>query len=69
MSDGPPGTIKIKKYYDDCDNVCWSHGYDVAGNHHSGNCKFKLANHINTHTGANSKPGASQKEKQFSKWA
>ena len=22
MSDGPPGTIKIKKYYKECDNVC-----------------------------------------------
>ena len=69
MSDGPPGTIKIKKYYDDYDNVYWSHGYDVAGDHNSCNCKFKLANHVDMHTGASPKPGASQKDKQFSKWA
>jgi len=69
MSDGPPGTVKIVKYYKECENVCWSHGYDVAGNHHSGNCKYKLKNHVETHTGANPKAGASQKDKQFSKWA
>jgi len=69
MSDGPPGTVKIVKYYKECENVCWSHGYDVAGNHHSGNCKYKLKNHVDTHTGANPKAGASQKDKQFSKWA
>jgi len=69
MSDGPPGTVKVVKYYKECDNVCWSHGYDVAGNHHSGNCKYKLKNHVETHTGANPKAGASQKDKQFSKWA
>ena len=53
MSDRPEGIIKTKKYYNTCDNAYWLHGYDVAGNQHSGNCKFKLADHIDLHIGDN----------------
>ena len=36
--------------------------------HCSDNCKFKLQGHINLQTGATPAVGASQKDKQFSKW-
>ena len=57
-----------KKYKNNC-NSCHTHGYDVADNHTSKTCKTPGPNHDREHTGDNPKPGASQKDKQFSKWA
>ena len=30
ISDGPEGVTKTEKYYKNCDNTCWSHGYDCS---------------------------------------
>ena len=65
LSDPPEGVIKTKKFYNN-DNCCCTHGYDVAQNHKSNNCKFPGENHNYEHTGENPKPGASQKDKEFS---
>ena len=69
MSDGAQGTTKTEKFYKDCDNSCWSHGYDISPLHDSTNCRFRLPGHIESHTGATPAAGANQKDKQFSKWA
>ena len=68
LSDGPEGVTKTTKFYKNCNNACWSWGYDVFKQHDSGNCKKKKAGLINLHTGSNPQPGASQKDKEFSKW-
>lgn len=68
LSDGPEGVTKTKKFYKNCDNACWSCGYDVLKLHDSRNCRNKLKGHIDSHMGANPQPGASQKDKEFSKW-
>ena len=68
LSDGPEGTTKTKKFYKTCDNACWSCGYDVSKLHDSGNCRKKKTGHIDSHTGDNPQAGASQKDKEFSKW-
>ena len=68
LSDGPEGVTKTTKFYKNCDHVCWSCGYDVSKLHHSGNCKKKKDGHNDSHTGANPQPGATQKDKEFSKW-
>ena len=41
LSDGPEGVTKMVKYYKNCDNACWSCGYDVSKKHDSGNCMKK----------------------------
>ena len=68
LSDGPEGVTKTTKFYKSCDHACWSCGYNVSKLHHNGNCKKKKDNHNDAHTGANLQPGASQKDKEFSKW-
>lgn len=65
QSDAPAGVIKTKKFYDN-NNCCSTHGYDIAINHFSKNCLFPGENHNYEHTGENPKPGASQKDKEFS---
>ena len=57
-----------KKYKNNC-NSCHTHGYDIADNHTSKTCKTPGPNHDVEHIGDNPKPGASTKDKQFSKWA
>ena len=57
-----------KKYKNNC-NSCHTHGYDISDNHTGKTCKTPGPNHDPEHTGDNPKPGASQKDKQFSKWA
>ena len=52
-----------------CDNACWSHKYDVLELYNSGNYMNKLLVHIHWYTGDKPAAGASQKDKQFSKWA
>jgi hypothetical protein len=34
-----------KKYFKNW-NYCWSHGYDVADDHHSGNCSAPAPGHV-----------------------
>ena len=68
LSDGPEGETKLIKFYKTCDNACWSCGYDVSKLHDSGNCRKKKTGHIDSHTGDNPQAGASQKDKEFSKW-
>ena len=68
LSDGPEGVTKTTKFYKTCDNACWSCGYDVSKDHDSTNCRKKKKGHIDSHTGDNPQPGASQKDKEFSKW-
>ena len=68
LSDGPEGVTKTKKFYKNSNNVCYTCGYDVSKLHDSSNCRAKKAGHIDSHTGANPQPGASQKDKQFSEW-
>jgi len=68
-SDGPIGTVKTTKYWSKNDNCCWTCGYDISSLHDSTNCNCKLPGHITTHTGDNPAPGASTKDKEFSKWA
>ena len=69
LSDGPEGVTKTVEYYKNCDNTCWSCGYDILKHHHSGNRKRKKKSHIDQHTGDNPAAGASIKDKEFSKWA
>ena len=38
-----------QKYYANW-NYCWTHGYDVADNHHSGNCQRPAYGHVYTAT-------------------
>ena len=68
LSDGSEGVTKTMKYYKNCDNACWSCGCDVSKKHDSGNCMKKKAGHVDWHTGDNPAPGASIKDKEFSKW-
>ena len=68
QSDGPPGTTKTEKYYKKSNTVCFTCGYDVSKNHHSGNCRRPGPNHDPTHSGENPRPGANQKDKEFSRW-
>ena len=67
LSDGPEGVMKTTKYYKNCDNACWSYGYDVSKIYDSGNYMKKKPGHIDWHTGDNPVPGASIKDKEFSK--
>ena len=68
-SDGDPSKgPKTKKFYKN-NNCCSTHGYDVSNNHNSGNCNRPGPSHNSEHTSENPKPGASQKDKEFSKWA
>ena len=69
LSDGPEGVTKTRKFYKNSETVCWSCGYDVSKQHDSCNCRSKKAGHIDSHTGDNPQAGASQKDKEFSKWA
>ena len=57
------------KYYKNCDNACWSCGYDVSKKHVSDNCMKKKSGHVDHHMGDNPAPGASIKDKEFLKWA
>ena len=68
LSDGPEGTTKTKKFYKNCDNACYSCGYDVSKLHDSSNCMKKKKGHVDSHTGANPQLGANQKDIEFSKW-
>ena len=68
QSDGPAGTTKTEKYYKKSSTVCFTCGYDVSKNHDSSNCRRPGPNHDQTHSGENPCPGASQKDKEFSKW-
>ena len=68
LSNGPEGVMKITKFYKNCENACWLCGYDVSKLHDSGNYKKKKPGHIDSYTGANPQPGASQKDKEFLKW-
>ena len=67
-SDGPVGSIKTTKYWSKNDGCCWTCGCDISSLHSSANCNCKLPGHIDTHTGDNPAPGASTKDKEFSKW-
>ena len=67
-SDGPVGSVKTTKYWSKNDNCCWTCGCDISSLHYSANCNCKLPGHISTHTGDNPAPGASTKDKEFSKW-
>ena len=67
-SDGPVGTVKTTKYWSKNDHCCWTHGCDISSLHTSANCDRQLPGHILTHTGDNPAPGASTKDKEFSKW-
>ena len=70
-SDGPEGSIKTTKFYDN-NNCCWSHGYNMAEKHTSGNYRFPLPGHgevQKAHTGNNPVTGTNQKDKEFSQWA
>ena len=69
LSDGPEGVTKTTNYYKNCDNACWLCRYDVSKKQASNNCMKKKAGHVDHHTGDNPAPGASIKDKEFSKWA
>ena len=40
-----PNDERTKRRYPNCTNYCYSHGYDISPDHHSGNCKKRKANH------------------------
>ena len=68
LSDGPEGVTKTAKYYKNYDNTCWSCGYNVSKKHTSDSYMKKKPGHVDWHIGDNPVPGASNKDKEFSKW-
>lgn len=64
---GPKTEKRFKNYH----GVCYTHGYDVAPRHNSSTCRpeSRKPGNDESHTGDNPVPGASEKEKKFSKWA